>query len=158
MKTLPASVTQFSQRAALCSLLLLGGCAANPFTSQNLPADLHQTPAGGAISVASLLENARNNVSAGSSSATDQLTLTFAQRQTQLSEQQAEQLNVLANQHTSGAIQLDCAPSAASDAFIAMTQGMRRCVLVARFLENRARDTSIRMQPQLAHNQIVISQ
>lgn len=142
--------------AALASaLLLLSGCVSNPFGSQNILEQITATPDSGAISVSDLLNNARKNPAGRSN---QPLTLRFAGQQTELSERQAEQLNTLANSATNKPITINCGPSASRDDFVAMSQGMRRCLEVDKFFQARARDTKARMQPQLAVNQVVVFQ
>ncbi|WP_261844878.1 hypothetical protein [Aliamphritea ceti] len=143
----------------ICSSLLLAGCSSNQMTPQailNQGGDNQQV---GAISISELLSNARlQNGSANKDDQPEQITLTFSANQMKLSEQQAQQLNAYANQYSVKPVYLKCAPSDVSDSFTAMAQGMKRCIHVSQFLTRRALKAEVHMQPQLVHNQILVTQ
>ena len=147
----------------ICCSLLLAGCSSNQMTPQAILNQGSDNQQAGAISISELLNNARLQTAADSTDKLPvQLTLTFKPEQMDLSEQQSQQLNTYANQYANqldlNAVRLQCAPSAASDSFTAMAQGMNRCMKVSRFFDRRALKAEVHMQPQLKQNQILVAQ
>ncbi|WP_271274194.1 hypothetical protein [Aliamphritea hakodatensis] len=143
----------------LISTLLLTGCGSQQLTPQAILDQGADGSQAGAISITELLNNARHQAGTDTDSQVPaQLTLTFSPQQMELSEQQAIRLNAYANQYHRKAVQLKCAPSAASDSFTAMAQGMNRCIRVSRFFDRRALKAEVHMQPQMTHNQILVAQ
>lgn len=142
---------------------LLSGCASgyNP-----APQELSGVnSSGSAISVSQMLTRARgdNPVASESRSPPQQLLLHFSHNNTDLNAQQQNQLHRLANQsdpdlQQPGLLQISCAPSTDLNRYLAASIAITRCMSVSSFLEKRARETRIILQPSLPGNQIRITE